>query len=281
MKIGITMITTDRAMRPDELAIATEERGFYSLWVPEHTHIPTSRLTPAPTGEPLDPWYTQMLDPYVALTAAAVVTTTLQIGTGVALIAQHHPLTLAKEIASLDLLSGGRFNLGLGFGWNREEMADHGVDFATRRDRTLEHLDAMRAVWGNDEAEFHGTFVDFPPTWSWPKCRVHHDARAAGPSTLIGGGAGPKLFDAVVRHADGWIPVGGAGLADSIGALHRTAEIAGRDPKELRIVPFGSLPSREKLDHFASLGITEVVLRVPSAPADDVLAVLDEFTAYL
>ncbi len=276
MKLGVTMITTDQAMRPDALAIAAEERGFHSLWVPQHTHIPTSRQTPAPTGEPLDEWYKRMLDPYVALTAAAAVTTTLQIGTGVALVAQHNPITLAKQIASVDHLSGGRFHLGIGFGWNAEEMAQPGVDYRTRREHVAESIAAMRAIWANERASFEGAFHSIEELWSWPKC-----VRPEGPPVLIGGAAGPKMFDAIARYADGWMPVGGSTLGTQIERLHQTCEEQDRDPATIRIVPFGSLPTNEKLDYFRGLGVTETILRLPSAPADEVLRALDSYVPFL
>lgn len=276
MKIGITMITTDTAMNPVELAIAAEERGFSSMWVPEHTHIPVSRRTPAPTGEPLDEWYKRMLDPYVTLGAIAAATSTLRIGTGVALPAQHHPLAMAKQVATVDHLCGGRLSLGIGFGWNAEEMAQHGVDFATRRERVAEHIAAMRALWTEDEASFDGEFVQFEPSWSWPK-----PVQPGGPPVLIGGGGGPKLFDAIATYADGWIPIGGSGLAAGLEAIRGRMDQLGRDPSALEVVPFGSLPSPEKLDYFRSLGVTEVVLRLPSAGRDEVLAELDRFTKFL
>lgn len=269
------MITTDQAIDPASLAAAAEDRGFASLWVPEHTHIPTSRQTPAPTGEPLDEWYKRMLDPYVALSAAAAATSVLRLGTGVALVAQHHPLTLAKTIASLDHLSGGRFTLGVGYGWNVEEMAHHGVEKRTRRDRAREHVLAMREVWSNDVASFTGEFVSFEPSWSWPK-----PVQPGGPPILIGGAAGPKLFAHIAEFADGWIPIGGAGLADAIADLREAFSRAGRDPALLHVVPFGSIPTAEKLAYFAQVGVTETVLRLPSAPAAEVLRSLDDYARF-
>ena len=276
MKLGVTMITTDQAMDPARLALAAESRGFNSVWFPQHTHIPTSRRTPAPTGEPLDEWYKRMLDPYVALGAAAAVTNKIQLGTGVALIAQAEPISLAKQIATVDHLSGGRLRLGIGFGWNDEEMSNHGIEFSTRRERVEEHLAAMRAIWSAERAEFRGRFVEFDELWSWPKC-----AREVGPPVLIGGAAGPRLFDAIARYADGWMPVGGATLGDQIAKLHEAVERAGRNPESISIVPFGSLPTAEKLEYFESIGVSETVLRLPSASAEVVEATLDEFAGFL
>ena len=277
MRLGVTMFATDRAMPIDSLARAAEQRGFSSLYVPEHTHIPTSRATPAPTGDAeLPEQYSRTLDPFVALTAAATATERLRVGTGIALVAQRDPIVTAKAVATLDLLSGGRFTFGIGFGWNREEMADHGVEYADRRAIVREKVLAMRRLWEDDEASFAGEHVRLAPSWSWPK-----PGQRPRLPVLIGGAAGPKLFAHVAEYADGWIPIGGAGLTKALPELHRTAERLGRDPDELEIVPFGTVPDRGKLDHYASLGINEVVVRAPSARADDVLPVLDEYAPFV
>jgi probable F420-dependent oxidoreductase len=270
MRFGVTIFATDRSMPIVDLARAAEERGFDSVWIPEHTHIPISRRTPPPTGDAeLAEEYKRSVDPLVALAAAASVTTTIHLGTGVMLPAQREPLVTAKAIATLQNLAGGRVELGIGFGWNEDEMEDHGVDYRTRRAHTREHVLAMQALWRDDEASFTGDFVSFPPTWSWPKPDRHVPV-------LLGGGAGPKLFAHIAEYGEGWIPIGGAGLSESIPALRAAVEEAGRDPDTTRIVPFGSHPSPEKLEHFADIGVTECVFRLPSAPADEVLPVLDE-----
>ena len=269
MRYGITMFATDRTMDPVALAVAAEERGFDSVWIPEHTHIPTSRLTPAPTGEDeLPEEYKRSLDPLVALAAAAAATSTIHLGTGVMLPAQREPIVTAKAVATLQNLSGGRFEMGVGFGWNEDEMAHHGVDYRGRRAVARENTLAMQALWNNDVAEFHGEFADFGPSWSWPKPELPVPV-------LIGGGAGPKMFSHLAEYADGWIPIGGAGLADAVPRYRRALEEAGRDPEQARVVPFGSHPSHDKLDHFESIGVTECVFRVPSAGEAEVLAVLD------
>jgi len=189
MRIGVTAFLTDRSIRPDELARAAEERGFDSMYVPEHTHIPVSRRTPAPMGEPLPEQYWRALDPFVALTFAAAATTNLRLGTGVALVMEHDPIVLAKEIATLDQLSGGRFTFGIGFGWNVEEAEDHGVEWKKRRALTREKILAMQALWSNDEAGFEGEYVRFEVSKAWPK-----PAQQPRPPILIGGGAGPIMF---------------------------------------------------------------------------------------
>ncbi len=277
MKLGLTIHATDLAMSPVELAREAEGRGFHSLYIPEHTHIPTSRRTPAPTGdEVLGEEYLRSLDPYVALGAAAAVTERIRLGTGIALVAQHDPITLAKELATLDLLSRGRLVLGIGYGWNREEMENHGIDVKRRRALVREQVLAMQALWSHDVAEFHGEFVNFEPSWQWPK-----PVQEPRPPILIGGGAGPTLFAHVAEYADGWIPIGGAGLRAAIPELRRTLEEWGRDPGELRIVPMGVLPERAKLEYYESIGVTECILRLPSAPRDVVLPVLDDYVQFL
>jgi probable F420-dependent oxidoreductase len=271
------MFATDRSMDVVELARAAEQRGFYSLYAPEHTHIPTGRDTPAPTGdEQLGDQYLRTLDPFVALTAAATATTRLRVGTGICLVAQRDPIVTAKEVASLDFLSGGRFSFGIGFGWNREEMADHGVSYADRRAIVRERVLAMRSLWEDDEAAFAGEHVQLSPSWAWPK-----PVQRPHPPILIGGAAGAKLFEHIVEYADGWIPIGGAGLSSALPELHRTADAAGRDPSTLAVVPFGTIPNQGKLDHYGSLGIDEVVLQLPHAPAEEVLRVLDRHAEFV
>jgi probable F420-dependent oxidoreductase len=201
--------------------------------------------------------YKRCLDPLVALATAASVTTRIGLGTGILLAAQHEPILLAKQVATLDHLCGGRVTLGVGYGWNRTEAEDHGVEWARRHDVVREHLEAAEAIWSHDQAEYHGTFVDFGPTWSWPKPVQQPRVR-----TLVGGGANDAVLTAVVESADGWIPIGGAGLATAIPRLHALAEAAGRDPADLAVVPFGTIADQGKLAHYAGLGIDEVVLRI-------------------
>jgi probable F420-dependent oxidoreductase len=272
MRYGVTMFMTDQTMGPVELARAIEERGLVSLYVPEHTHIPVSRRTKPPTGdEELREEYKRTLDPLVALGMAAAVTEHLVVGTGICLLAQRDPIVTAKAIATLDLHTNGRFVLGLGFGWNADEAEDHGVDMKTRRERTREHMLAMDALWRDDVAEYHGEFVDIPPTWSWPK-----PAGGRVP-VLVGGAAGPKLFAHVAEYADGWMPIGGRGIRAALPELHAACEAHGRDPGQLRIIPFGTIPDPGKVEYYASLGIEEIVLRLPGGDADRVLPVLDKY----
>lgn len=269
MRFGVTMFATDTSMSVPDLAVEAEARGFDSVWVPEHTHIPTSRRTPPPTGEAeLPEEYRRTVDPLVALAAAAARTSTVHLGTGVMLPAQRDPIVTAKAVATLQNLAGGRFELGVGFGWNVDEMEDHGVDYRTRRAHSREHVLAMQSLWTEDEASFDGDHVRFPPTWSWPKPEVRVPV-------LIGGGAGPKMFAHLAEYGDGWIPIGGAGLTEAVPQYREALAAAGRDPDAARIVPFGSVPTHEKLDHFAAVGVTECVFRVPTADADTVRRVLD------
>ncbi len=277
VELGLTIHLTDRSIDVRDLAVEAEARGFSSLWLPEHTHIPASRRTPIPMGGvDLADEYPRSPDPYVSLAAAAALTDQIRLGTGVALVAQHHPINLAKAVASVDALSNGRFVLGIGYGWNVEEMVHHGVEFRTRRAQAREHVLAMRELWTGEAGEYHGDFVDFSPSWAWPK-----PVRSGGPPVYIGGGAGPKMFAAVAEFADGWLPIGGSGVRAALSDLRAACEERGRDAGELDVIPFGTLPDEGKLEYYAGLGITEVVLRLPSALRDEVLPVLDEFTRFI
>ncbi len=277
MRLGITAFLTDRAMTPAALARAVEERGFHSLYLPEHTHLPVRAGTPPALvdGVHMDD-YQRSLDPLVALSTAASVTDRILLGTGVVLVAQHDPIVLAKQVATLDHLSGGRVVLGIGFGWNRQEAADHGVAFGSRRRVARDYVRCMQALWSEDEAEYHGDHVDLDPCWSWPK-----PVQQPGVTIMVGGGAYPSVFAAVAEYADGWLPIGGAGLADALPVLRRAVEDAGRDPDRIRVVPFGTVPNDEKLDRYRSLGVDEVVLRVPSGSADQMMPVLDRHANFL
>ncbi len=277
MRYGLTMFATDQSMDVPRLAREAEGRGFQSLYLPEHTHIPVSRRTPPPTGDAeLAEEYKRTLDPLIALAAAASVTSSIRLGTGIALPAQRDPIVTAKAIASLDLISDGRFVFGIGFGWNEDELENHGVAMRDRREVCRERVLAMISLWTEDEGGYQGRFVDVTPSWSWPK-----PVQRPHPPILIGGGAGPKLFEQVVEYANGWIPIGGAGLSTAIPQLRERWVDAGRDPATLEVVPFGSIPDPGKLEHFESIGVTECVFRVPSAPADEVLPVLDRYVELL
>ncbi|GAA3216324.1 TIGR03619 family F420-dependent LLM class oxidoreductase [Nonomuraea helvata] len=265
MRLGVTMFVTDLAMPVQDLARAAEERGFDSLYVPEHTHIPVSRRTPPATGQDeLPEEYKRTLDPLVALSFAAASTQRLRVGTGVLLAAQRDPIVTAKAVATLDHLSGGRVVVGVGFGWNVEEIENHGVPYGRRREVARRNVLAMQALWRDEVASFDG----FEPSWSWPKPR-------SGPPVYVGGAAGPKLFAQVAEYAEGWMPIGGKGIRAALPMLREACEKAGRPMA--KVIPFGTMPTREKLDYFAELGIEEAVATLPSGPASTVLPILDDY----
>lgn len=281
MRIATTIFLTDETVTPVRLARELEQRGFAGLYLPEHTHIPVSRRTPYPAGGDLPREYDRTLDPFVALGQAAAVTERLTLGTGITLVTQHDPVDLAKQVATLDHLSGGRFTLGIGYGWNVEEAADHGVEWATRRELTRDRMALMRALWSAEPTAYEGEFGSVQASFAYPKPVQAPRGPVVGPRTLIGGGAGPKLFAAIAEHADGWLPVGGRGLTESVPKLRAAWEEAGRDPKDLQVVPYAVLPDPGKLAHYADLGIEEVVLQLPPAGEPEVLRVLDGYAAFL
>ena len=272
MKIGVSMFPTDLTIRPEQLAIELEDRGFESLFFPEHTHIPIGRRTPYPMGGELPEEYKRTLDPFVAIASAVARTRTLTLGTGVCLVAQRDPIVLAKEIASLDVLSGGRIVLGVGYGWNVDEMEDHGVDPHRRRAVLREKVLAMKALWTADVAGFEGEFVHFEPSWSWPK-----PVQQPHPPVFLGGAAGPTLFRHLVEWADGWMPIGGTGLSQTWPELRRVAEEYGRDPESIEINVFGARPDARNLEHYRNIGVGRTCLALPSASEDVVLPLLDEW----
>jgi probable F420-dependent oxidoreductase len=274
MRIGITAMLSERTIDPVELALAAEARGFDSCYLPEHTHLPIEKSRPdSLVGGVEAEDYRHLYDPYTALAAMAAVTKRIRLGTGVALVAQHDPIVLAKQIATVDHLSAGRFVLGVGYGWNRAELAAHGVRYDERRQLLHEKLACMRALWADDVAEYHGEMVDLAPSYSWPK-----PPQGAGLTTLLGGAPGPKLIAAIAEHCDGWIPIGGAGISAALPQIRAAMEERGRDPQTLQVVAFGSIPDPGKLDHFERTGVTEVVLRIPPPlDRDAVLACLDGY----
>ena len=273
MHIGLCIFATDYSIRADELARAAEERGFESLFLTEHTHIPASRRTPFPSGGELPREYSHTLDPFVALMAAAAATRTLLVGTGICLLIERDTITTAKEVATLDLLSGGRFLFGVGGGWNAEEMENHGTVFTTRFKRLTEQVLAMKEIWTKDEAEFHGEIVRFDPIWAWPK-----PAQKPHPPILMGGESGHTL-QRVVDFCDGWFPRGRAGdvILTGLADLKARAARAGRDMKTISVSVFGTASDEALLDRYAAAGITRAVLRLPSEGRDAVLSRLDRY----
>ncbi|MCX5200591.1 LLM class F420-dependent oxidoreductase [Streptomyces sp. NBC_00237] len=275
MRVSATIFLTDETITPVRLARELEERGFAGLYLPEHTHIPVGRETAYPAGGDLPREYGRTLDPFVALGQAAAVTERLGLGTGVTLVAQHDPIGLAKQVATLDHLSGGRFTLGLGFGWNKEEAADHGVEWRTRRALGRDRVGLMRALWAPEPTAYEGEFGSVRASEAHPK------PGGGAPRILLGGAAGPRLFADVAAYADGWMPIGGRGLGEAIPVLRRVWEEAGRDPKGLQVVPYAVLPSGGKLGRYGELGVEEVVVQLPPAGEGEVLGVLDEYAQYV
>ena len=270
MDIGLAHFLTDYGMQPAELGRKVEERGFESLMLPEHTHIPVSRDTPYPGGGELPREYSHTLDPFAALAAIAAVTERIKIGTGVCLIIQRDPIVTAKEVASVDQISGGRFLFGVGAGWNREEMENHGTDYRTRFTRMRESVEAMKAIWTEDEAEYHGKIVDFDPIWCWPK-----PAQKPHPPVLVGG-LGEKVLDRVVAYGDEWIPNrvrSPEDLGERIAELQRKADAAGRDP--IPVTVFGAKPEARLLERLRNAGVTRSLFSLPAAPPDEVESALD------
>jgi probable F420-dependent oxidoreductase len=271
MELGLAHFLTDYGMAPAELGRVTEELGFESLFLPEHTHIPVSRDTPYPGGGDLPPEYSHTLDPFVALAAAAATTERLKLGTGVCLVIERDPIVTAKEVATLDHISGGRFLFGVGAGWNREEMENHGTDPKTRFRRMRESVEAMKAIWTQDEAEYHGRIVDFDPIWCWPK-----PVQKPHPPVLVGG-LGEKVLDRVVAYGDEWIPnrvKSPEELGERIAELQRRAEAAGRDP--IPVTVFGAKPELRLLERLRDAGVTRSLFYLlPTAP-DEVKRQLDQ-----
>lgn len=273
MKFGIAMFNTDYSMRIDDLAREVEARGFESLWVPEHTHIPKSRKSPWPGGPNLPKEYWHTHDPFVALTMAAAVTTRLKVGTGICLVIERDPITLAKEVASLDFLSKGRFLFGIGGGWNAEEMENHGTDFKKRWRVLREKILAMKEIWTKDESEYHGEFVNFDPIWSYPK-----PAQKPHPPIFLGVNT-PKARERVVEYCDGWFPLAGrAGdLAAGIADLRRLAEKAGRSPNSLSVSVYAAATEESAVRQYEKAGAERAVFYLPSAERDTVLPILDKY----
>ena len=275
MDYGVYMFPTDYAIRPDELAREVEARGFESIWFPEHTHIPASRRSPWPGGGDLPREYWHCYDPFVALTAAAAATTTLKLGTGICLVIERDPIVMAKEVASVDQISNGRFMFGIGGGWNAEEMENHGTNFRRRWRILRENILAMKTIWTEDEPEFHGDFVDFDPIWSYPK-----PAQSPHPPIFMGGD-GPRTFDRVVEFADGWMPIGGRvnsgpTLGEKVALLRTRLEDAGRGPDAVPVTIFGVSPDADTIARMEQDGVSRVLLTLPPEDRETVLPVLDD-----
>jgi probable F420-dependent oxidoreductase len=273
MKLGVLIFPTDRSIGPVRLAQEAEWRAFESVWFPEHTHIPTSRRTPFPGGEPLPDHYRRTLDPFVALGAAAAATNIIKVATGICLVAQRDPIVLAKEVATLDLVSSGRFLFGIGVGWNVDEMEHHGVEPSRRRAVVREKVLAMKQLWTEEEASFQGEHVSFSPSWSWPK-----PTQQPHPPVIMGGAGGPVTFRHVIEYCDGWMPIHGRReVLPKVTELRRQAEAAGRDPATIEIGVFGVPGKAEVLESYAQAGVARCVLGLPPEGPDAVLPLLDRY----
>lgn len=272
MRVGAFYFPTDYGINMAELARALEDRGFDSLFVPEHTHIPASRKSPFPGGGELPKRYSHTHDPFVALSFAAAATKKLKLGTGILLVPQHEPIVTAKAIASLDQLSGGRFIFGIGGGWNVEELENHGAKYQTRFKQMREHVLAMKELWTKEEASYNGEFVTFDRVWSWPK-----PAQQPHPPIILGGETDHTLRR-VIEYCDGWFPRprGGFDVVKGVAHLHQMAEKAGRDPKTITTIVFGSANDAKVLESYDKAGIQSALLAIPDESRDEILRYLDK-----
>jgi probable F420-dependent oxidoreductase len=275
MKIGAVMFFTTDSMQPGALGRALEERGFESLWVPEHTHVPSTRLSEYPGGGPLPRPYYEIHDPFMALNTAAVVTTKLKIGTGICLVVQRDPIVTAKMVSSIDQLSQGRFLFGVGNGWNRDEIENHGTVFETRNKLARERIEAMQTIWTRDEPSYEGEFVKFGPMSQWPK-----PFQKPYPPMIVGG-AFPYAAKRAIRYGDGWIPRADRLERDGVGVViekfRKMAVEAGRDPGSLPISIFRVPDDLEKLRFCQGIGVDRVVFSLPAEREDKILSILDRW----
>jgi len=275
MEIGASIFFTEYSISPTELAVALEERGFDSLWVAEHSHIPVTRRFSVPGGGELTRQYYDVMDPFVTLSAAAVVTKRLKLATGVCLVIQRDTIQTAKLVASIDHISGGRFIFGIGGGWNAEEMEDHGTDYTTRFKKMREQIEAMKEIWTKDKPEYHGEIVDFPPMMTWPK-----PVQKPHPP-IIGGGAFQYAARRAIRYGDGLIPqasdAGSGSPEELLPRFRQMAKEAGRDPQSLSVTLGGAPEDPDRLKRYRDLGVARMNVRLPPDKADDILPVLDRW----
>jgi probable F420-dependent oxidoreductase len=268
VRFGLTIFPTDYSIGPAELGRAAEDAGFEALLFAEHTHIPASLDSQRPHGGKLPRRYWHTLDPFVALAAVATVTERLRVGTGICLVVERDPITTAKEVASVDLLSNGRFEFGVGAGWNREEMRNHGTDPATRFSLMRERIEAMKAIWSQEEATYHGKHVSFERIWSWPK-----PVQQPHPPILVGG-TGPKALDRVLGYGDVWMPNRVAEPAD---LKPRIAELRERAGRHFPVTYFGADPTDEFVSALADAGVDRALLQLPDGDADTVLPLVEQY----
>jgi probable F420-dependent oxidoreductase len=275
MHFGAAMFFTDYSMAAGDLGRALEQRGFESLWAPEHSHIPVSRASPFPNGGDLPKQYYDVMDPFVTLTAAAAATQTLKVGTGVCLVQQRDPIQTAKLVASIDQVSAGRFLFGVGSGWNAEEMADHGTAFKSRHKVARERIEAMKVIWTESKAEYHGEFVDFDALMAWPK-----PLQKPYPPVIVGG-AFPYGARRAIRYGDGWVPHASrpeyGDVSDFLPQFRKMATEAGRDPASLPVTMFRVVEELDRLRHYRDIGIARVVITLPSAGANEVMPIIDRW----
>jgi probable F420-dependent oxidoreductase len=276
MEFGVFMFATDTAIRPDHLAREVEARGFDSLWFPEHSHIPISRETPwggQAGASPLPEHYWHSLDQFAALAYAATATKTLKLGTGITLVSQRDPIWTAKEVASLDFLSEGRVLFGVGYGWNKEEMAQHGTPYSKRREVLREKILMMKSIWVDEESSFEGDLLSLEPSWAWPK-----PVQKPHPPIIMGADAGPRTIADIVEFCDGWMPLATRmNVVDRAVLVRQALENAGRDPSSMEITAYGA--RADSLDLLRDAGVDRAVFSVPSASAEVIIPKLDELAA--
>jgi probable F420-dependent oxidoreductase len=270
MQFGLTIFPTDYSIQPADLAMEAEARGFESLWLPEHTHIPTSRKSPWPGGAELPKYYYDTYDPFLSLAAAAAVTKKIKLATGICLVVERDPIHTAKEVSTIDQLSGGRFIFGVGGGWNAEEMASHGTAFATRFKLMRERIEAMKTIWSQPKAKFSSEFVKFDEMMQWPK-----PVQRPHPPIVVGGGF-PHAAKRAIAYGDGWIPIGGrSDPLDVLPQFRQMAKDSGRDPASLSFDVFGAPRDVDMLKRYRDAGVDRAVLMLPSKSRDEVLPMLD------
>jgi probable F420-dependent oxidoreductase len=270
MHFGLTIFPTDYSIQPADLAMEAEARGFESLWLPEHTHIPTSRKSPWPGGAELPKYYYDTYDPFLSLAAAAAVTKKIKLATGICLVVERDPIHTAKEVSTIDRLSGGRFIFGIGGGWNAEEMASHGTAFATRFKLMRERIEAMKTIWSQPKAKFSSEFVNFDEMMQWPK-----PVQKPHPPIVVGGGF-PHAAKRAIAYGDGWIPIGGrSDPLDVLPQFRQMAKDAGRDPGSLSFDVFGAPREPDMLKRYRDSGVDRAIFMLPSKSRDEVLPLLD------
>lgn len=276
MHLGIMMFCTDETVGPAALARMIGERGFESMFLPEHSHIPAARTTPYPRGGDLPREYHRTYDMFVGLAAAATAAPGLTIGSGIAVVPQHDPIYLAKQVASLDHLSGGRFVFGMGFGWNQQEIEHHGVSYRARRAVAREKMLAIRRLWSDEVASFGGEHVSFAESYLWPK-----PVQQPGPPVVLGGAAGPRLFQHIAEYGDGWAPIGARTIEEGLPALQEAFEAVNRDPGSIRLHAFDSRPEPGLVEHYAALGVERLVVTLPSLTGDAAARQLDDLVGLI